>query len=122
MASSSRSSPSSEPSASQRSAGPRRESSRSSRRPIHTYTHGGSRCAITGGYVVHDRGLGSLLGRYVYGDLCTGQIRSLKPRLGGARDDSYTGIDAGSQLVSFGEDARHNVYVVAGSSVYRIAR
>jgi glucose/arabinose dehydrogenase len=91
-------------------------------KPIHTYTHGGSRCAITGGYVVHDDDLGALRGRYVYGDLCAGRIRSLKPRLGGGRDDSYTGIDAGNGLVSFGEDARHNVYVVASSSVYRIVR
>jgi glucose/arabinose dehydrogenase len=90
-------------------------------RPIHTYTHGGGRCAITGGYVVRDKDLGGLRGRYVYGDLCTGQIRSLKPRLGGARRDRSTGLSTGGSLVSFGEDARHNVYVVAGGNVYRIA-
>ena len=56
-------------------------------RPIHTYSHSGGRCSITGGYVVRDADLGPLKGRYVYGDLCTGQIRSLKPRLGGARRD-----------------------------------
>ena len=65
------------------------------------------------------RDLGALEGRYVYGDLCTGQIRSFRPRLRGSRNDDPTGLDVGS-LVSFGEDARHNVYVVAGSSVYRI--
>jgi glucose/arabinose dehydrogenase len=90
-------------------------------RPIHTYGHGGGRCAITGGYVVRDKDLPRLRGRYVYGDLCTGQIRSLKPRLGGARRDRGTGLQRGS-LVSFGEDARRNVYVVAGGSVYRIVR
>ena len=90
-------------------------------RPIHTYSHAGGRCAITGGYVSRDPGVPSLKGRYVYGDLCTGQIRSLRPRTGGARGDSATGLSRGS-LVSFGEDARRNVYVVAGSSVFRIAR
>jgi Glucose / Sorbosone dehydrogenase len=90
-------------------------------RPIHTYSHTGGRCAITGGYVVRDPDLRALRGRYVYGDLCTGQIRSLKPRLGGARGDRSTGLQRGS-LVSFGEDARDNVYVVAGGSVYRISR
>jgi hypothetical protein len=90
-------------------------------RPIHTYTHGSGRCAITGGYVVRDRDLRGLRGRYVYGDLCTGQIRSLKPKLGGARRDRATGLQRGS-LVSFGEDARENVYVVASGSVFRIAR
>ena len=90
-------------------------------RPIHTYTHGGGRCAITGGYVVRDKDLPGLKGRYVYGDLCTGEIRSLKPNLGGARGDQGTGLQRGS-LVSFGEDARENVYVVAGGTVYRIVR
>jgi hypothetical protein len=91
-------------------------------RPIHTYSHSGGRCAITGGYVVRDGDLPSLRGRYVYGDLCTGQIRSLRPRLGGARGDSATGLAVGGGLVSFGEDARNKVYVVAGNSVYRIIR
>lgn len=90
-------------------------------RPIHTYTHGSGRCAITGGYVVRDKDLPGLKGRYVYGDLCTGQIRSLKPNLGGARDDQSTGLQRGG-LVSFGEDARENVYVVGGGNVYRIVR
>ena len=89
-------------------------------RPIHTYSHSGGSCGIIGGYVARGN-LGSLRGRYVYGDLCTGQIRSLKPRLGGARGDRATGLQSGG-LVSFGEDARDNVYVVAGSSVFRIVR
>ena len=91
-------------------------------RPIHVYSHGGGRCAITGGYVVRDRDLRGLPGRYVYGDLCAGQIRSLRPRLGGARGDRGTGLSVAGGLVSFGEDARRNVYVVAGSSVSRIVR
>jgi aldose sugar dehydrogenase len=90
-------------------------------RPIHTYSHSGGRCSITGGYVVRDKTLRGLKGRYVYGDLCTGQIRSLKPRLGGARNDSSTGLSRGG-LVSFGTDSRKRVYVVAGGNVYRIVR
>ena len=89
-------------------------------RPIHTYSHGGGRCSITGGYVVRKRGLGSLRGKYVYGDLCTGQIRSLKARVGGARNDSATGLQRDS-LHSFGVDARKNVYVIAEGKVFRIA-
>ncbi len=90
-------------------------------RPIHTYSHGGGRCAITGGYVVRDPDLPSLRGRYVYADLCQGQIRSLKPRLSGADDDSATGLSQGG-IVSFGEDVRRNIYVVAGDSVFQIVR
>ena len=91
-------------------------------KPIHVYSHTDGRCAITGGYLVRDRDLRGLRGRYVYGDLCSGQIRSLKPRLGGARSDSGTGLPSQGGLVSFGEDARRNVYVVAGGAVSRIVR
>lgn len=90
-------------------------------RPIFTYRQVNGRCAITGGYVVRDPDLGGLRGRYLYGDLCTGEIRSLVARPGGARDDSGTGLQEGG-LVSFGTDARENVYVVAGGVVYRIGR
>src|SRR4051812_48987838 len=48
--------------------------------PVFQYPHedpGGGRafgCAIIGGYVARGPGLGGLFGRYVYGDLCQGQI------------------------------------------------
>lgn len=90
-------------------------------KPIFTYSHSGGRCSITGGYVVRDKDLGGLRGRYVYGDLCTGEIRSLRARPGGASGSAGTGLREGG-LVSFGTDARKNVYVVAGGTVYRIGR
>ena len=34
-------------------------------------------CSITGGYVVRDPGLPTLLGRYLYGDFCKGALRSV---------------------------------------------
>jgi glucose/arabinose dehydrogenase len=46
--------------------------------PIFTYDHSGGRCAIIGGYVAHDPNLPALEGRYLYGDLCTGEIRMLR--------------------------------------------
>ena len=33
-------------------------------------------CAITGGYVVRDRRLRALAGRYVFADLCSGRLWS----------------------------------------------
>jgi len=89
-------------------------------RPIHVYSHANGRCSITGGYVVRDPDLPGLQGRYLYGDYCTGKIRSLIPRLSGAGDDSDTGLGTGFGLVSFGEDARNNVYVIIDGTVYRI--
>ena len=67
--------------------------------------------AITGGYVVRDPGLPSLLGRYVYADYCVGEIRSLVPSTGAG--DATTGIDvADFTLTAFGEDACGRLYVV----------
>ena len=50
--------------------------------PMLTYAHDpGNRCAIVGGYVVRDPGFTALNGRYVYGDTCTGEVRSFVPNV-----------------------------------------
>jgi glucose/arabinose dehydrogenase len=79
-------------------------------------------CAVIGGYVVRDRSVPRLFGRYVYGDLCTGPIRSLRLALPNARDDRSAGVRV-PLLASFGEDGRGRVYAVGvGGPVYRLAR
>ncbi len=78
--------------------------------PIFDYGHDGGRCAITGGYVVRDRRLASLYGRYIYADFCDGEIRSLIPRTDGARDDRSTGLPGRPGIASFGEDARGRIH------------
>ena len=42
--------------------------------PMFVYDHNGGRCAIIGGYVVHNLALPALDGRYLYGDACTGEL------------------------------------------------
>jgi hypothetical protein len=75
-------------------------------------------CAIIGGYVVRDASLGSLAGRYVYGDNCASPLRSVT--LPGATDDAATGLDV-THLTSFGEDSCGHVYAASGDGpVYRI--
>jgi hypothetical protein len=78
--------------------------------PIFEYTHTGGACAIDGGYVVRDPALGDLFGRYVYADLCTGQVRSLIPGQPLATGDRSEGLTLASP-VSFGQDACGRVYV-----------
>jgi len=84
---------------------------------------GGSRCAVIGGYVVRDTGLGALYGSYVYTDLCSGVVRSLRlPAKAGepASGDCSLGLQLDSP-VSFGEDAARRLYVVEqGGDVLRI--
>lgn len=80
-------------------------------KPIFAYGHSrGGSCSIIGGYVVQDRRLRSLLGRYVYADLCEGQLRSLVPHLTRASNDHKLGLAVGSPS-SFGEDNLHRLYV-----------
>ncbi|MEA2449274.1 MAG: hypothetical protein QOG63_1206, partial [Thermoleophilaceae bacterium] len=47
-------------------------------RPAVVHSHADGWCSITGGYIVRDRSLGGLYGRYVYGDLCHSRLRSVK--------------------------------------------
>jgi glucose/arabinose dehydrogenase len=88
--------------------------------PIFEYPHAGGGCAITGGYVVRDPTLGDLFGRYLYADLCIGQIRSLVPGLPAAAGDRYEGATV-STPVSFGEDSCGRLYVVEqAANVFRL--
>lgn len=91
-------------------------------KPIKVYSSAGNACAIVGGYVVRDRRLKSLFHRYVYGDFCTGKVRSLIPRLGHARKDRGTGVRV-PDLSSFGEGANGALYAASlDGPVYRFVR
>ena len=82
-------------------------------KPTFQYTHTGGRCAITGGVVVRDKRLRGLYGRYIYGDYCTGEIRTFKLMNGRARKDrAVRGLRRASGPVACGEDGRQRVYVV----------
>lgn len=83
--------------------------------PIFDYGHEEGRCAIIGGYVVRDPGLAGLFGRYLYGDYCSGEIRSFDPAVPYASDRSE-GLTV-ERLVSFGEDSCGRLYAVAGNGV-----
>lgn len=93
--------------------------------PVFDYPHldpengGAHGCAIIGGYVSRDPGVGGLFGRYVYGDLCVNAIRSFSPDQPFASDRSE-GIDV-FNLNSFGEDSCGRLYAISGAgTVYRI--
>jgi hypothetical protein len=91
--------------------------------PVLAYGHGGGACAITGGYVVRADDLPSLAGRYIYGDYCTGAIRSAVLKLPSASDDRSENVTL-ANLDSFGEDSCGHVYAMATgnpSSVYRLS-
>ena len=80
--------------------------------PALEYSLDGPECAVTGGYVVRDPRLESLYGRYLYGDFCTGELRSFVPDEAGARDDRALGPELPS-LSSFAEDANGRIYALS---------
>ena len=91
-------------------------------KPIFAYgrSRGGNSCTIIGGYVARDPRLRGLRGRYVYADLCEGQLRSLTPGLKRARDDRRLGLRVDTPS-SFGEDQRRRLYVTSlEGPVYRL--
>jgi glucose/arabinose dehydrogenase len=88
--------------------------------PVLIARHSSGYCAIIGGYVVRDRSLPSLYGRYLFGDYCRPQIESVKLSRGNATDLHATGLNV-SATSSFGEDARGHIYIASlNGPVYRI--
>jgi hypothetical protein len=84
-------------------------------------SHSAGFCAIIGGYVVRDRSLGSLYGRYLYGDNCNPGIYSVKLRSGRASGNRSLPFTVRG-LSSFGQDARGRIYLTSlGGALYRLA-
>ncbi len=98
--------------------------------PVFDYPHGPDpdvlgpeRCAIIGGYVVRDPSLGDLDGNYVYSDLCSGVLRTLRlpeTASGKASGDCSLGLTLNSP-VSFGEGGDGHIYAIEqGGTIYRL--
>jgi glucose/arabinose dehydrogenase len=96
--------------------------------PVFQYGHGPTPvettgCAIIGGYVVRDPALTGLTGRYLYGDRCRDDLRTLDlaapnkdPRPAGLSLPAESGAPLG-----FGEDGFGCIYVATDSTVFRVA-
>src|SRR5690606_42039457 len=93
------------------------------RAPIIEYPHRPA-CSVTGGYLYRGRKYPDLRGTYFYGDSCTGFIRPVR-LVNGAAVPVYAPLSpplVNDNVVSFGEDADGESYVVMASGrVYRIA-
>ena len=91
--------------------------------PVLEYSHSGRQaCSVTGGYVVRDQEVQSLLGRYVYSDYCNGAIYSNVLQIPDVQEDAPTGLAVGN-ATSFGEDSCGHVFVTSQTgnpTVFRI--
>ncbi len=76
---------------------------------------------MTGGYVYRGRALPSAVGRYFFGDYCSGTIWSLRVDHGRATELREEPVKIGL-LSSFGEDTRGELYAVSqgNGGVYRV--
>ncbi len=89
--------------------------------PVLEYAHnvdGANNCSITGGYVYRGHRIAGLVGRYLYGDLCSGRLWAgwrfgeswqsalLNPTIGGLR--------------TFGEDMGGNLYAASSGTVFEL--
>jgi glucose/arabinose dehydrogenase len=86
--------------------------------PIYEYPHDGG-CSITGGYVYRGSKIPALVGAYLFSDFCDGQIRGLTLGGGGVRTVRGLGVDPGG-VISFGQAANGDLYVLTASTVFRI--
>jgi glucose/arabinose dehydrogenase len=92
--------------------------------PVFEFDHLAGACAVTGGYVYRGTALPELQGRYFYSDYCAGFIRSFRLAPNGQAIERVDwNLPSVGRVLSFGEDANREVYVITGSAkIYRIAR
>jgi glucose/arabinose dehydrogenase len=80
-------------------------------------------CAVIGGFVYRGNELRSIQGHYFYGDYCFGWIRSFRFQDGLAKDRKQWDLGVAGNVLSFGEDLEHNLYVLyEEGNVYRFVQ
>jgi glucose/arabinose dehydrogenase len=91
--------------------------------PVLEYLHGTNICSIIGGFVYRGSAIPELRGRFFYSDLCGGFLRSFRFGGGVAAEQIDWAIGNFGQVVSFGEDAAGEMYMItAANIIYRIVR
>jgi glucose/arabinose dehydrogenase len=88
--------------------------------PVLEYGHGDG-CSVIGGLVYRGRRVPALAGHYLYSDYCGGWLRSFRYEAGRAADLRTWDVPNLGSVLSFGEDADGEVYILTGrGDVYRI--
>jgi len=93
--------------------------------PILEYLHGSGDCSITGGYAYRGAAIPELVGRYLYGDFCSGRIWSGTRNAGGTWTSAQL-LDTPHSITTFGEDQAGEIYVAhysaTSGAIYRIVK
>jgi glucose/arabinose dehydrogenase len=82
--------------------------------PVYVFSHEDNNCSVTGGYVYRGRAVAAAVGRYFFGDYCSGIVWSLRIENGHAVDVRREPFRVAS-LTSFGEDVAGELYLATGN-------
>jgi glucose/arabinose dehydrogenase len=89
--------------------------------PVLEYDHGDG-CSITGGFVYRGAAIPGIRGHYFYSDYCSGFLRSFRLVNGAATDKRDWSVGSIGSILSFGEDASGELYVLSANGiVYKLA-
>ena len=88
--------------------------------PVAEYGHEEGNCSVTGGYVYRGTRVAAMRGRYVYGDVCSGNLWTLKAGRASATDVRKED-DKLEQVAAFGQDAAGELYAISlTGGVFRV--
>ena len=76
-------------------------------------------CSITGGYVYRGTNLWGLVGKYIYGDWCTGDIWALQYSDSGDHVNEDI-LDSDINITSFGVDQNNELFFCGGDYIYKL--
>ena len=76
-------------------------------------------CSITGGYVYRGTNLWGLVGKYIYGDWCTGDIWALQYSDSGDHINEDI-LDSDINITSFGVDQNNELFFCGGDYIYKL--
>ena len=90
--------------------------------PAHEYLHADG-CSVTGGYVYRGAAIPELTGHYLYADYCRGWLRSFRATAAGIATEHHSWANVTlPSVVSFGRDGAGELYMIAGTQVWRLVR
>ena len=88
--------------------------------PVVVYSHDGGNCSITGGYVYRGTALPDLVGKYIFGDYCSGWLWTTYQKSDGTWFTAQL-LKTKLRLTTFGEDNAGEVYIGDGRGrVYQL--
>jgi len=89
--------------------------------PVFVYSHAGGNCSVTGGYVYRGSAVPAAVGRYFFGDYCSGDVWSLRIQGGQAVDVRREPFRVGT-LSTFGVDTAGELYLGNGDGdIFKLA-